>query len=84
MSPQHFKALCRSLNVTLEAYEKVFGKLQIPEVDTAPSAPLEQIEANIIAAQKAKRAAMAAAIPSSSTETKPPSKRSRGAARQKS
>jgi hypothetical protein len=84
VSPQHFKALVRSLNVTLQAYENVFGALQIPDADTAPAIPLARIEENIIAAQKAKRAAMAAAIPPSSTEKKPPSKRSRGGAGQKS
>jgi hypothetical protein len=44
LAPQHFKALIRSLNETLTAYEKVFGALTIPDADTAPRKSAEEIE----------------------------------------
>lgn len=87
VSPQHFKALCRSLNQTMEAYEKVFGNLQIPDSDTAPTVSSEQIEKLIVQNRDKARANAAAAIAAatssptsvpSSTAKKRLSKRSRG------
>jgi hypothetical protein len=79
MSPQHFKGFCRSLNETLKAYENVFGVLQIPDVDTGPLRSAAQIETLITEARN--KAKELTAMPSSSTEKKQPSKRSRSAAR---
>jgi hypothetical protein len=79
MVPQHFKALVRSLNETLEAYEAVYGVLQIPDTDTAPQKNAEEIAEAI---EDARAKAKESAIPSS-TEPPPPSRRSRGAAQKK-
>jgi hypothetical protein len=80
-SPQHFKALCRSLNETLTAYESVFGKLSIPDEDTRPSRDAAQIEETVRSRRKEFHEARAITI--SSTEKKPPAKRSRDAAPKK-
>lgn len=80
LAPQHFKALVRSLNETLKAYEDSFGELTIADADTLPLRSAEQIKTQISAARE--RAA-AATNPPSSTEPPPPSKRSRGAAQKK-
>jgi len=77
MSPQHFKALVKSLNETLTAYERTFGALTIPESDIQPTFNASQIEENIQAGREARKAATEAMV--SSIEKKPPSKRSRGA-----
>jgi Protein of unknown function (DUF3467) len=77
MSPQHFKALVKSLNETLMAYERSFGTLTIPDADIQPTFDASQIEKNIQAGREAKKEAIKAMV--SSTEKKPPSKRSRGA-----
>jgi hypothetical protein len=42
-SPQHFKALVRSLNETLKGYEESFGELKIPDVDIAPQRTSKEI-----------------------------------------
>ena len=77
MSPQHFKALVKSLNETLTAFEHTFGALTIPDADIQPTFSASQIEEKIQIGREAKKEAMKAMA--SSTETKPPSKRSRGA-----
>jgi hypothetical protein len=83
-SPQHFKNFLRAANATLQAYEKVFGTLQIPDSDTTPSVTAEQIENMVREARKKAEAARAAAAPAtppaSSSGKKRPSRRSRGAA----
>ncbi len=75
LAPQHFKALVRSLNETLAAYETVYGTLTIPDAETAPQRTAEEI-ATVIKAAREK-----ALSKPSSTEPPPPSKRSRGASR---
>jgi hypothetical protein len=76
LSPQHFKALVRSLNETLAAYENAFGELNISEADTAPQKTALEIVGAVNEQRKARHAAM------SSNEAPRPSKRSRGAARE--
>src|SRR5277367_5885224 len=44
-SPQHFKAVVRSLAETLAAYELSFGELKIPDEDTRPSKSTSEIVA---------------------------------------
>ena len=78
VSPQHFKAMCNSLNETLKAYENVFGKLEIPDSDTRPVSDASQIEARILDARHKAQAAREPASSSSLTEKKR-SRRSRGA-----
>lgn len=82
VSPQHFKALCKSLNETLMAYENAFGKLNIPDSDITPSRDAAQIE-RMIQKVRDERAGIAQeggdSTTSSSTGKKRPSKRSRGA-----
>jgi hypothetical protein len=75
-SPQHFKALVRSLNETLAAYESAFGELNISDADTAPQKTAPEIVAMVNDSRKARNAA------TSSNEPLQPSKRSRGAARE--
>jgi hypothetical protein len=83
VSPQHFKALCKSLNETLKAYENTFGELKIPDSDISPSRDAAQIEQLI----RATRDKKAGGVPqegvstSSSTEKKRLSKRSRSSGR---
>jgi hypothetical protein len=77
MSPQHFKALVKSLTETLTAYERSFGTLTIPDADIQPAFNASQIEEQIQVGREAKKEAMKAMV--SSIETKPPAKRSRGA-----
>jgi hypothetical protein len=81
MSPQHFKAFAKSLIETLTAYERTFGVLNIPEADIQPVFTSSQLEAKIQEGRDAKIAAIKAMT--SSNETKPPSKRSRGARKAK-
>ena len=71
-SPQHFKALVKSLSETLQAYETAFGALTISDADIAPMRNAAEIVA-ILQAVKAK-------TQPSSTEPKPRAKRSRAAA----
>jgi hypothetical protein len=75
-SPQHFKALVRSLNETLAAYESAFGELNISDADTAPQKTAPEVVAMVNDSRKARNAA------TSSNEPLRPSKRSRGAARE--
>jgi hypothetical protein len=56
-SPQHFKALVNSLAAALEAYENTFGKLAIPEADTAPLKSAAELTAKL---QEVRRAALSA------------------------
>jgi hypothetical protein len=88
MSPQHFKNFCRAASQSLQAYENVFGPLQIPDADTAPGVTAEQLEKLIRDARDratASHTASAQPIPASSSNVKKqPSKRSRGAARDSS
>jgi hypothetical protein len=82
MSPQHFKGFCKSLSETLEAYESAYGQLTIPESVTRPLRSAAQIVAKIAEGQKKiedLRLKIAEDDATSSTEKKPPSKRSRGA-----
>jgi hypothetical protein len=79
MSPQHFKNLCRSLAETLQAYEAVFGTLQIQDAITAPGTKAEALEKML-----RDRMASAPNPASSPNEKKRPSKRSRGASRESS
>jgi hypothetical protein len=81
MSPQHFKALVKSLNETLTAYEQSFGALTIPESDIQPAFSASQIQERIQIGRDAKKEAVKAMV--SSTEKKPPAKRSRGARKAK-
>jgi hypothetical protein len=76
VSPQHFKALCGSLVETLKAYEASFGELTIPDSDIRPLRDAEQM-AQLIKENRDKTAAAREALISSSTEKKPPGKRSR-------
>jgi len=78
LSPQHFKALVRSLNETLAAYESAFGELHISDADTAPQKTALEIVGMVNDQRKVKNAAM-----SSSSEPPQPPKRSRGAAQEK-
>jgi Protein of unknown function (DUF3467) len=78
LSPQHFKALLRSLNETLSAYESVFGELNISDTDTAPQRTALEIAGLVNDQRKARSAAI-----SSSNEPPQPSKRSHGVAREK-
>lgn len=88
MSPQHFKNFCLAANATLEAYERVFGELKIPDSDITPPASVDQIEKMLLSAREqatAQRAVVVASMnvgvtPPSSTAKKRPAKRSRGAA----
>jgi Protein of unknown function (DUF3467) len=73
-SPQHFKALVKSLSETLQAYETAFGALTISDADIAPMRNAAEIVA-ILQAVKAKTHPNP-----SSTEPKPRAKRSRAAA----
>jgi transcriptional regulator with XRE-family HTH domain len=50
-SPQHFKALVKSLSETLQAYEASFGALTISDADTAPIRNAAEILAMIQAAK---------------------------------
>jgi hypothetical protein len=87
MSPQQFKQFCKAINESLKAYEKVFGTLTIPEADILPGTSAEKIEEMLLSArEKAKlfREATNAPAISASSGSKQPSKRSRGASRQKS
>jgi hypothetical protein len=87
MSPQHFKNFCLAANETLKAYERVFGELTLAEADIGPPASADLIEKMLLAAREnaaASRSVQLAAMekeatPPSSTEKKPPGKRSRGA-----
>jgi F420-0:gamma-glutamyl ligase len=82
LSPQHFKAFCKSLNETLEAFESAYGQLTISESMTRPLRNAAQIVAKIAEGQKRVdelRLKIAEDDATSSTEKKPPSKRSRGA-----
>lgn len=78
MSPQHFKTFCLAANATLEAYERVFGELKIPESDLQPSHNADQLEKMLQDARE-KGAAARSAMVSSPTEKEPPAKRSRAA-----
>jgi hypothetical protein len=84
LSPQHFKNFCQVANATLQAYEKVFGTLQIPDLDTSPGFTAEQLENMLREARNKAAAARAVAAsatpPASSSGKKRPSRRSRGAA----
>jgi hypothetical protein len=77
LAPQHFKALVRSLNETLQAYETIYGALTIPDADTSPQRNAAEI-VEMVKTLKEK----AQPIPSS-TAPRPPAKRSRGAPRKK-
>jgi hypothetical protein len=88
MSPQHFKAFCRSMAESLKGYESVFGVIPIADSDAAPLHKAEQIE-KLLQDTREKGAAarenlaatnMAIAERPSSTAKKQPSKRSRGGA----
>jgi hypothetical protein len=58
-SPQHFKALVRSLNETLSAYEVAFGELSIPDADTAPQRTATEIIGMVNEQRKLRKAATA-------------------------
>lgn len=75
MSPQQMKALVRVMSETMEAYEKTFGELTIPEAATRPKFTADQLVARIKEAQT-----MAL---TSSSEPPPPSSKSRAVARKK-
>ena len=57
MSPQHFKAFVNSMIVTLDSYEQVYGKLQIPDAETVPLRSTEEIT-NLINENRKKAAAI--------------------------
>jgi Protein of unknown function (DUF3467) len=78
LAPQHFKALLRSMNETMQAYETLYGNLTIPDSETAPLKNAEEI----VALMKEIKAKATAANPSSSEPT-PLSRQSRAAARKK-
>lgn len=77
MAPQHFKALLRSLNETLAAYEAVYGALTIPDQDTAPRKSAADIEKAVRSAREQ------AQLNLSSREAPTPSIRSHGASQKK-
>ena len=79
MSPQHFKGFCKSLTETLKAYESVFGAINTPDADLSPLRDAAQLEQIIREARDKNREGRG---PTSSTEKKPPAKRSRAAARE--
>jgi hypothetical protein len=68
-SPQHFKALVRTATETLSAYEAVFGRLAIPDADTAPLRSASEIVEQM-------NAARAAFVATSSTSPSPPVRQS--------
>ncbi len=76
LSPQNFKGLVRVVTETLEAYERVFGALQIPDEDTAPMKNAAEVEAMLLEVKKQIQATKAGPSPNAS---KPPAKRSRDA-----
>jgi hypothetical protein len=78
LSPQHFKALVRSLNETLSAYESVFGELSISEADTAPQKTALEIAGMVNDYRKSRNI-----VTSSSTEPPPPLKKSHSASGEK-
>jgi hypothetical protein len=71
-SPQHFKAVVKSLNETLQAYEASFGALSISDADTAPMKSAAEIIRRLQDAKTHPKP--------SSTEPKLHGKRSRAAA----
>jgi hypothetical protein len=77
VSPQHFKALVKSLVETLDAYEMLYGKLAIPDSETTPLKTAAEITTLIRTAKEG------AKVTPSSTEQPPPAKRSRGVRRPK-
>lgn len=77
-SPQHFKALVRSLQETLKGYEDAFGKLSIADSDTAPQTSAEQIAEAVKSAREP-----GGLLNPSPIEPLRPEKRSRGASREK-
>lgn len=76
MSPQHFKALVKSLTETLTAYERAFGSLTIPDADISPIFDANQLEEKI---QEGRAKTQEMRAMASSTAKKPPAKQSRGA-----
>lgn len=80
MSPQQFKGFARVVTETLEAYERVFGTLQVPDQDTAPMRDASALEGII---RTSRDQALALKAKSSSTGLPPPAKRSRAAPRKK-
>ena len=84
VSPQHFKALCNSFVETLKAYENSVGELRIPQADVAPARDAAQIGALIQAVREKRAEERGADITTpSSNEPKPPTRRSRAAAKAK-
>jgi len=75
-SPQQFKALVRSLTETIDGYEAAFGKLAIPDADTAPQRTSSEIAALVDTARE-QRANL------SSIEQPQPSEQSRAVSRKK-
>jgi hypothetical protein len=75
-SPQHFKALVRSLQAAITAYEASFGALTISDADSAPSRSAEQIIAMVKSARESGHLPIL-----SSTEPPQPERRSRAASR---
>jgi hypothetical protein len=85
VSPQHFKALLRSMEQTLTAFENVFGKLQIPDADTQSTTSAAQIQEQILQAKKRAKPPVAAPTeespPPASTQARRTTKRARGSAK---
>ena len=77
MSPQRFKAFVKAMAEVLSAYENSFGALSISEEDTKPMRTASEIEEVVKKNRELVARATAKSDPSS-TEKKPPSKRSRG------
>lgn len=78
MSPQHYKAFILAAQETLVAYESFFGKLSIIDQVTTPTMSSAQIEKRL--REGVAMRSGSAGAKTSSTEKKPPSKRSRGGA----
>jgi hypothetical protein len=76
LSPQHFKALVRSLNETLVADESVFGELNISDADTAPHKTASEIVGIVNEYRKERNVDTSSKVPPRA------SKRSHGAARE--
>jgi hypothetical protein len=75
--------LVQAYNETLKAYENTFGELKIADSDTKPLRNAAQMQ-GLIEEARGKRVALMESLVSipSSSEKKPPAKRSRGARKQ--
>ena len=80
-SPQQFKALARSMTEVLGAYERSFGELAIPDLDTRPNKTADELEKMIASARSVLQQQAGSSL--SSSEHLPPSSQSASAPRKK-